>query len=320
MKQKKKNQMTFEAQERTLRATLRRLEKMNLSSESRLRDSVPGQPLDRHLLKLSSLYRLSRRLFLQGGGEFRPALVSSPRTLSSPILLEPLIEYTPSESELFWAALNPAQRRDSEHLFRVRTYSASLFHEQNHRILWRLLPCPPTGDSLSEKNALHRYLNWVESLVVGIDMALGDELGRKTAEPFYLSGVIYDPGSDLRSDLGKGGKKGLRGRQYRNYLQAAIHATYLYLEFYDPDEIPRAIHALFPMLGEPLATRVSERACRLDPGFVRDTNPKWQKRHLKITREKLSKLPGTPLFLPSDPLDNRQQYLFVEKWLDHFKI
>lgn len=269
--------------------------------------AVPGQPFDEALLSLSPLYRRSRVIYRDGGGQYRAALVSSPRTLSSPILLEQTIEYTPAERELVWAATDPAQVRDASHLLSVRTYCASLFHEQSHRILWRWLPPPPRRS----REGLRRYLNFVESLVIALDMALGDELGPELAATFYLAGVAYDPGTRARA--------GLSPRQYRNYLQAALHATYLNLELYDPADIPRLIEALFPGLGS-LAARAANRACNLDRGFVVGTNPVWQERHRNAVEKSLARLGGEPLALPSDPADNRLQYLFGERWFAEFGL
>ena len=97
---------------------------------------------------------------------------------------------------MIWSAIDPIESRNPERLLHLRTYSTSLFHEQNHRILWKLLPPAPV-----EKNALRRYLNFAESLVITLDMALGDELGAKLAPLFYLTGVTYDPGTTVREEL-----------------------------------------------------------------------------------------------------------------------
>jgi hypothetical protein len=292
-------------QPRLLRQGLAILESARLPERPGL--SLPEQPLDRHLLALSPLYRRSRETYLEGGGEFRPALVSSPRTLGSPILLEPLIEYSPIEGELFWAARDSERSGDPSHLLALRTYASSLFHEQSHRILWRELPPPPTDAA-----GLRRYLNFVESLVVTLDMALGDELGPALASVFYLGGVVYDPGTHAR--------EGLSRRDYRNYLQASLHATYLNLELYDPEMIPDGIAALYPMLPADLLERATARALRLDRGFVTRTNPVWQKRHKDAVSRSLGKLPGSRWSLPADPMDNREQYLFGEKWLELFGL
>jgi hypothetical protein len=304
-----------ERQARVLKQGIRALAAVKSKPHSQ---ALPEQPFDQQLLALSPLYRRSRELYLKGGGKYRAALVSSPRTLSSPILLEQLIEYSPIERELVWAATDPVQSRDAQqlqHLMTLRTYASSLFHEQSHRILWRMLPPPPplTGTGKGSKAAagLRRYLNFVESLVIILDMALGDELGPALASVFYLSGVTYDPGTDAG--------RGLSRREYRNYLQAALHATYLNLEMYDPEQISRGIAPMFPQAGE-LAERAARRSGNLDRGFVTRTNPHWQRKHRVAVSNALSRLPGEPLELPEDPMDNRLAYLFAERWFDAFGL
>lgn len=272
--------------------------------------TLAGQPLDSWLLSSSKLFVRSRKLFLDSGGILIPSLQSTPRSLSSTALLSNRIEYTPNEAELFWAALDPHERKNLDHLQRIRTFTSSLFHEQNHRVLWRLLPPAPR-----DPVGLRRYLNLAESLIIAADMALGDELGPKRARTPYLAGAIYDPGTTVRADAKARAKRkpSATRRIYRNYLQAATHATYLTLEGYDPRDLPRAIRALFPAIG-PLAARAAVRAGQLDLLFVRSTNLLWQKRH---GREALRRLAGpSPLLLPSDPMDHRQAYLIGENWFE----
>ena len=49
--------------------------------------SLPEQPFDSYLLKKSFLFKRSRTLFKKQGGQFIATLVTSPRSLSSAILL-----------------------------------------------------------------------------------------------------------------------------------------------------------------------------------------------------------------------------------------
>lgn len=263
---------------------------------------VAEQPFDGLLLSMSPLYQRSRLLYLQSKGTYRSLLVSSPRTLSSPTLLEPLIQYSPVETEMLWAAIDPIERKNANHLLTLRTYVGSLFHEQNHRTLWTILPPPP-----KDAEGIRRYLNFAESLVISADMALGDELGPKIARKLYLTGTIYDPGTDVRSLK-------LSRREYRNYLHATAHATYLNLEFYDPEQIGRGIAALFPSLGK-LSERATKRSGNLDRAFVWNTNPAWQRKHRDKVARALSS-PQEKLVLPDDPMDNRLQYLLAEKWFE----
>ena len=244
------------------------------------------------------------------GGVVAPSLrlANLPNLASAPSNYRPghtvVVPGRPTESELFWAATDPLESRRPETLLRLRTYTASLFHEQNHRVLWDFLPPPP-----SEKRALQSYLNFTESLVITLDMALGDQLGPKDARLFYLAGSLYDPGTESR--------RGKSRREYRNYLHAAAYATYLNLELYSPKRIPEAISLMFP--GED-AQRACERALRLDEAFVTRTNPQWQKKHARTVAKALARKGQVPLKLGSNPLDNRVAYLTTELWFDKFGI
>jgi hypothetical protein len=266
--------------------------------------ALDEQPFDSLLLARSPLYRRSRREFVAAGGTFAPALLSSPRTLGSIALLSRRLEYSPVASELRFAALDSREARDPERLLELRTYVTSLFHEQNHRLLWDWLPPPPASGA-----ALRRYLNFVEAVVVALDMALADGLGA-LARPLYLCGSIYDPGTEVRGELG-------RKRDYRNYLQAAMHATFLNLELYEPAWIARAAGVLFPALGS-WAPRAAARATRLDRAFVERTNPIWQRRHSREVARRFHR--AGALGLGADPLDNRQQYLLFEGVLDRMGL
>lgn len=287
--------------------------------------ALSEQPFDPELLELSPLFRRSRELFLKSGGSFRAAFVSSPRSLGSPALLDSCIDYSPIESEFFWAATDLEQKKEAAHLLQLRTYTTSLFHEQNHRILWKRLPPPPRRSG----PALERYLNFAESLVIMMDMALADHLGPKLAGYFYLTGAIYDPGTAV-------GQAGLPKREYRNYLQALLHGTYLHLMLYNADNIAQALEGLFPTLARTqltgpdagprkiaklsLARRAALRSTALDHSFVSLTNYEWQKRNGAVVIKALSKNPGAPLELSPDPLDNHVQYLIAEKWFDEMGL
>jgi hypothetical protein len=275
------------------------------------------QPFDSILLQLSPLFRHSRKLYLDQGGNYYPTLLSSPRTLSSPSLLEQIIEYSPIERELIWSATDPVESKSLhlEHLFETRAYSTSLFHETNHRILWTFLPPPPPLGKTGSPVA--RYLNFVESLVVTLDMALGDELGPELSQVLYLAGVTYDPGTDLR-------RRPIARRTYRNYLHACLYATYLRLELYEPVDIEKAVtHLYSSALDDPalnsvpsLTKRAMARAERLDEAFVRITNLDWQEKNRSQVVKSLSQKNREPLTLAETALDNRLPYLWAEKWFE----
>jgi hypothetical protein len=265
--------------------------------------AVADYPFDAQLLARSALYRRSRKLFAEGGGTFRSTLVSSARTLSSAILLENTIEYTPLARELLWAATDPIERRNPATLTSLRKFIPSLFHEQNHRILWKRLPAAPV-----KPGPLRRYLNFAEALVITADMALADELGPGLASDFKAVGVIYDPGTDVR-------ERAPSKRDYRNYLQACLHATYLNLEVFKPEVIAQVTRALYANAG-PLADRAVARAANLNKGFIIQTNLNWQRKHRKAVLKALATGPAARLDLEDDPLNNRQQYMFAEHWFE----
>jgi hypothetical protein len=271
--------------------------------------ALPEQPFDAHLLKANALYRLSRKCFLGQGGKFVSALISSPRTLTSSSLLEQMIEYSPVERELVWAATDPNEIRSGkfERLLQIREFSTSLFHEQSHRILWRFLP-PPSNS----KAEVSRYLNLVESLVIALDMALGDQLGPDRAQVFYLSGVTYDPGTQVLENR-------MSRRDYRNYLHACLYATYMKLEFYAYEDIKKATLHLYPQNPE-LTLRAIERAVKLDDAFVEITNPAWKKKHIDAVIQKLYRKRKASLRLPEGALDNRLAYLWAEKWFERMGL
>lgn len=304
---------TQRTEARYLQQALREIARWNLQSTRLSRHELPGHPLDRELLTYSPLYRKSRELFLRDGGELIPSVASSGRSLSSSSLLTPEIEYGPIRRELFWSATDPLESRRPERLLTLRSWVTSLFHEQNHRVLWRLLP----PIDLRSRGAVSRHLNWAESLVIALDMALGDELGPKFAGLCYRIGATYDPGTDIKRE-GHGSKR-LSCRRYRNYLQAALYATYLNLELYDPTRIPKVIGALYPD-PDGLSVRAAHRALQLDRAFVVSTNRRWQKLHGVRLARLLEKNPGEAVALPEDPLDNRLPYLFGERWFETFGL
>jgi hypothetical protein len=300
--------MKSSTQATQLRQAIRKLATQLPRSASTL--ALPQQPFDSLLQARSPLYRRSREKFLAQQGVLEPALLSSPRSLSGAILLENRIQYSPTEAELLWTAQDSRER--AERLLELRTFTTSVFHEQSHRLLWPFLP-PPTRGAESHR----RYLNFIESLVVITDMALSDALGPTLARPLYLVGSIYDPGTTIR-------KSAKTKAAYRQYLLAAMHATYLNLELYDPADIDRIIGALFGRSA--LIARAARRALNLDRQFVQQTNPVWQHRNRKTVAQFFRKQErSTPasrgrLDLPDDPFQHGLSVFWAERWLDEMAI
>lgn len=273
------------------------------------------QPYDQFLLKKSRLYLRSRTLFNKQGGIAVPTLLSSPRSLSSAALIENKIEYSPLARELEWSCNDPVQKRDRKHFATLRTFVTSVFHEQNHRILWRHLIeqehfCPQT------REAAHRYLNLIESLIVILDFALGDELGLKTGRMLYERGVIYSPGSDFKNRF-----KPSR-REYRNYLQAVAWTVYLRLEGLHPEDIAPAVYDTFKLGNSKHTAHAIKRAFLLDEMFINLTNPIWQRRHVgKVMQAFKPNRNQRTLHLPRrQPTNNLETYIIIESWLNTFNL
>ena len=277
--------------------------------------TAPNQPFDSQLLALSRLYVRSRNLFIQSQGAYRPSMNSSPRSLGSLALLEPIIEYSPISAEYIWAATDPRQRQNKAYLSQLRSLISNLFHEQNHRILWHLLPNAP-----KKPGAMRRYLNFAESLVITLDMALSYEIDYPLNSLFHLCGVTYDRGATvhpLRESLKHA--ESTRKRIYRNYLQACVYSTYLYLELYEPKDILRATQTRFNA-HEPIGTLAAERSLLLDSEFVKKTNPFWQSKNGRQASLRLQQRPGEPLELSDDPENPYLLYLWAEKWFEQMGL
>lgn len=271
-------------------------------------------PFDLALLTMSSIYRESRMQYLELGGRFAPRVSSVMRSLSAQDLFENEIDYSPVATELLWFAESSKEVFDPlEQILALERFNGiSVFHEQNHRILWRFLPPAPKG-----ARELSRYLNFAESLVVMLDLALADQVGPRLAPALERMKVLYR--------AGRVSKKWASSKvAYRNYLVAAQFATYLILELVHPDDILSAVDYVFP--GQKAMNRDAvDRAFDINELFTRVTNPEWQKRYSKSARLKLAKIhrgsDEMSLDLPKDPLDfDTNEFAYTRDVLDLFRI
>lgn len=270
-------------------------------------------PFDLQLLSLSSVYRESREQYLDLGGRFSPRIASTMRSLSAQDLFADEIDYTPAATELTWFADNVQDVYDpAEEVTALERFNViSVFHEQNHRILWRLLPPAP-----KDERDLNRYLNFAESLVVMLDLALADQVGSKLSPAFERMKVIYRSGGVS--------KKWVASKEsYRNYLLAAQYATYLILEMIDADDIPKAVDYVFP--GQKQLNREAiARAFDISELFTRITNPQWQERYWKVASAKLKKVhkgsDSASLILPKDPVDFDEEFQIARYVLSEFGL
>lgn len=270
-------------------------------------------PLDSRLLSLSPLYLKSRKEYLALGGRYHPRVCSTMRSLSAQDLFANSIDYSPSESELIWFCENAQDVFDpGNEIESLNRFSEiSVFHEQNHRVIWQLLPPAPKGQS-----DLRRYLNFAESLVVVLDLVLGDELGVKYSRLFEEIKVIYRSG-------GRGPWMKRNHKQNRDYYLALFLATYYLLEMMNPEDIFPALNYVLP--GQRSLNRaVTERSLELSERFTRITNPQWQERYWRLAQKKLAKLHrgsvGGELYLPEDPLDFCDDLILVHRVLDYFGV
>lgn len=274
---------------------------------------LPEFPFDLQLLNLSPVYRKSRKLFLKLGGRYYPRICSTMRGLSAQDLFKNEIDYPPTLSELKWFIRHGSIYSDAaqEVSALLRFSEISIFHEQNHRIVWQILPpCPRSKPEVS------RYLNFAEALVVTLDMVLGDELGSKTSCAFENLKMIYHPsGNDPFAKKRKTG--------YRNYLLAIFVTIYFSLETMHPDDVLKAVNYVLP--GQKNLNRPAvKRAQELSELFRNVTNPEWQKLNWQKSKKKLTQLQSwsseKPLILPRNSLDLEIEFNIAERVFDHFGI
>ena len=274
---------------------------------------VAELPFDLQLLNSSDLYQKSRKLYLKNGGKFSAKVCSTMRGLVSQDLFNNDIEYTPAESQLRWLAEYGHQISDAHDAISalMQFTEISIFHEQNHRIIWRMLPKVPY-----EKNSICKYLNFAESLVVALDMALGDQLQKKLSHTFENLKIIYHPsgndGVDQKSKY-----------EYRKYLLAILATTYYALELLHHDDILGAVNYVLPSQKN-INSKAFKRAIQLSEQFTQITNPEWQNIYWKIGTGKLKKIQRTSnkniLHMPVDPLDLDNEFLIAEKIFKAFGL
>lgn len=270
-------------------------------------------PFDHQLLSLSAVYRKSRQQYIALDGRYSPRLSSLMRSLSAQDLFADEIDYTPASTELLWFANKTEDVYDPENEMAAleRFNTISVFHEQNHRILWRLLPPAP-----KEERDLIRYLNFAESLVVMLDLALGDEIGSLLSPAFERMKVIYRTSSSVK--IWRSSKA-----IYREYLLATLCATYFILELMNPEDVLKAVNYALPGQKKMNRDAVS-RALDINELFTRITNPEWQQRSWKTARAKLAKIhkasKADALYLPEDPLDFDEEFVIARFVLDNFGL
>jgi len=274
---------------------------------------VPEYTFDHQLLTASSVYRESRRNYLKLGGKFSARVCSTMRGLSAQDLFKDEIEYSPALSELKWFrdyghAVGNAYE---EMAALIHFNEISLFHEQNHRVIWRLLPPVP-----NDPPAVRRYLNFAESLVVVLDLVLGDQLGKKLSTAFERMKILYRPGGE--DSFHKKSKE-----EYRNYLMAVLASTYYSLERIHPDDILPAVNYVLP--GQKAANKAAvKRGVQLSEIFTEVTNPQWQAIYWSSAVTKLKVIQKSSkqkdFVISEDPLDLDSEFAVAKEILAEFGI
>lgn len=270
-------------------------------------------PFDAQLISMSRLYRKSREHFLSLGGSYLPRVCSTMRSLSSHDLFNDQIQFTPLRSEFEWFVGHHQECADpvAQMEAMVNFSAISLFHEQNHRILWRLLPPAP-----EEQRDFCRYLNFAESLVITLDLALGDEIGPEHSPVFEKFKAIYRPS-------GKMGGSGIPKKLYRQYLHMLLYVTYLALELIEPKDIPKAVNYIFDAPKD-LSKEAVKRGLELSELFTLNTNRQWQQRHWRAAQAELEVFHREslqdPLYLPEDPLDFNQEFQIADQVFKYFGL
>ena len=287
------------------------LEKMPASKKYSLL-ALEEYPYDRELLTLSSLYRSSRIAYNQIG-EFRMKVCSTMRSLSATDLFKPEIEFSPIATELRWLRDHTDEVAEPDRVIAALTeYNAiSLFHEQNHRLLWLMLPPAP-----SEKRDFCRYMNFAESLIITLDLALGDQIGSEYSPALERMKMIYRPaGKDLWKTKSK--------KLYRQYLIALFFATYLILELVDRRDIRKVLDFVMP--GQKQMNKdAAGRALELSELFTLNTNLQWQQRYWMKAQKSLEALHADskedPFYISEDPLDFEDEIVMAWEILEDFGL
>ncbi|NUN05777.1 MAG: hypothetical protein HUU57_08445 [Bdellovibrio sp.] len=277
------------------------------------KDFLPEYPFDAQLLSLSALYRRSRKSYLQLGGTFSPRVCSTMRSLSAQDLFKDQIDYSPIFSELTWFKDHSHEVADPGGMVKAFSFynEISIYHEQNHRILWRLLPPAPT-----EAVDFCRYLDFAESLVVTLDLALGDELGKNLSPVFEAVKAIYRPGGD---DNWFAKSKS----EYRQYLHGLMFTTYLVLQLAEPADIPDAVAYVIDA-PKKMNKDAVRRGQELSDLFTLNTNQQWQRLYWKTTQQRLAQLhrdsDEEPFYVSEDPLDFEEEFVIANRVFAFFDL
>lgn len=274
---------------------------------------IPEYPFDTQMLSLSPLYFKSRQAYLKLGGKHVAAVCSTMRSLSTQDLFKNEIHYSPMHSEMVWLYENAKYFIDTkDQVSAIQHFHAiSIFHEQNHRIIWQLMPKAPT-----DKINLRRYLNFAESLVVMLDLALADQINPKVSKSLERMSLLYRPAGSAKL-------QSLTTTDYRQYLLSAFVATYCMLERVNGEDILKVVNYVLPE-NKKINKQAVHRGLELNQDFTEVTNPGWQEIYWQSAAVKLKEIhkksKAPVLVLPQDPLDLELELSIVEQVLNYFEV
>jgi hypothetical protein len=249
-------------------------------------------PFDSQLLELSRIYRASRRMFLARGGRFSAKLFSLERSVVAQDLFDDVLEYAPAQTEMRWFKDNHHRLLDpAGEMAALDHFNAiPLFHEQNHRVIWHLLPPPAKG-----RENLIRYLKLAESLVIALDVALAEEIG-EVSNPARRIGVVY------RTAINGWSPKTAAER--RQYLLAVFYTAYCRFEFIEASRLREHLERQFSDQAQSNRKAI-RRSAEIADFFVDVATPQWLVLHAETAAASLKALHRgsrrPPLTLPEDP-------------------
>ena len=119
-----------------IRAHIKIFKKLNSVHSKKKVLSLDEQFLDQSFYAVSSIYRQSRKLYLEMGGKYIPSFVSVERQKNQKKINEMIIEYNPVQSECARVILSKNNNQLSYFEY-LNKLSTPIFREQNIQILNR---------------------------------------------------------------------------------------------------------------------------------------------------------------------------------------
>lgn len=266
---------------------------------------VKNQIFDRFMLYSYPLYLKSRQLAIENDCKFEHIHSDIAFQLIENTLLTKRIQIVPLENECRWAAFD-LQYKNSLHIMHVLHNISSVFHEQNHRILWSLLPkCSQGG------RALKNYLNFAESMTMTLDYALAHKIQPKMAWFLQLIGVSYR-GAHFR-------KHSNDKKNYSDFLVAFCIGQLMYFDFYKKRDVKKFLKEKFPNQADIISDAV-DMAFTIESEFNTETNHQWQMKYKKDCEKFLVRKSKNTLNLSNIEKSFDELKIIIEKILKTYEI